>query len=553
MTWDALLATAKKVPREKLRDVLESMPPNMVEMLLAERAAVGVEGPGTPLAMAHHLYEDFATRPHLELISETIAQAVEDVENGISRKLIIEMPPRSGKTTMATLSTSAWMLGRHPDWPIALVSHDGGLATSWGRQIRRWVDTGKLGNVRTARDAGAAGEWETTAGGKMLSISTRESFTGRGAKVLMIDDPHKDFIDAHSATMRQNVWDWWLSVALTRLEPPSLVIVTMTRWHEDDFVGRLLSPEREGDPADWTVIRLPAIAESSGDDLGRDPGEPLLSPLVVETKEQALARWAEVMRSVGSYVWAAMYLQRPAPEAGAIFNVSWWRYWTTQPHLATEDGRIRYVDFQAMTSARWIDSWDMAFKGTESSDYVVGQRWVRDGANRFLVDQVRGRWSFTATLAKVKAWVTAGWFPNRVRQRLVEDKANGPAIMDILRDEIAGLKPVEPRGSKEARARSVTPEIESGNVYLPNPAEYPWVNEFLSEVRAFPTGAHDDQVDGMSQALDELHDTGKTMLSNPGASGRTLPGTVAQAARTLPPRGKAPTPQVPVRGTRLGR
>lgn len=555
MTWDLLEDMARRLPREKVREALAKLPGHAVEMLLAERADAVREGPPTPLAMAQHLYDDFAVRPHLEYLSERLEQAVKDVEGGKSRKIAIEMPPRSGKTTMATLSTPAWIMSRHPDWPIALVSHDGGLATGWGRQIRRWVDTGKLGNVRTARDAGAAGEWETTAGGKLLSISTRESFTGRGAKVLMIDDPHKDFVDAHSEKMRKNVWEWWLSVALTRLEPPSLVIVTMTRWHEDDFVGRLLSKEHEGDPDDWEVIRLPAIAEDDHDVIGRRTGQPLLTPLVTETAKQALKRWDEVKRSVGSYVWAAMYQQRPAPESGAIFHVGWWRFWTTVPENATDDGRIRLVDFREMQTGTWIDSWDMAFKATDSTDYVVGQRWVRWEGNRFLVDQARGRWSFTQTLAKVKAWAKTGWFPNRVRRRLVEDKANGPAIMDALRDAISGFKPVNPRGSKEARARAVTPEIESGNVYLPNPAEHPWVLELLSELRGFPTGAHDDQVDAMTQALDDLHDTGATTVGRPARSARRLTGSVTDAAKTTPnPLAPAVVPKVLPKqpGTRLG-
>src|SRR5699024_1225666 len=130
--------------------------------------------------------------------------------------------------------------------------------------------------VAIARDAGAVGAWETTEGGRLLSLSIRESFTGRGAKVLIIDDPHKDFVDAHSATMRTNVWEWWLSVAQTRLEPPYLVIVVMTRWHEDDLVGRLLSPDYPGDPASWEVVSLPALATSPNDALGRGKDEPLL-------------------------------------------------------------------------------------------------------------------------------------------------------------------------------------------------------------------------------------------------------------------------------------
>src|SRR5699024_4690631 len=141
---------------------------------------------------------------------------------------------------------------------------------------------------------------------------------GRGARVLVIDDPHKDFVDAHSATFRAAIWDWWLAVAQTRLEPPSLVIVIMTRWHEDDLVGRLLSKEYEGDPAAWERIRLPALADTENDPIGRELGEPLLSPLFTETREQAVERWAETRTAVGEYVWSALYQQSPSPAKGAI-------------------------------------------------------------------------------------------------------------------------------------------------------------------------------------------------------------------------------------------
>jgi predicted phage terminase large subunit-like protein len=309
----------------------------------------------------------------------------------------------------------------------------------------------------------------------------------------------------------------------------------MTRWHEDDVIGRLLSPEYDGNPEEWEVINFPAIAEEA-DVLGRAPGDPLISPLIKdETTAQALARWADTKRAVGTYNWVSQYQGRPAPAEGAVFNMGWWRYWTTSPALANEDdgGTIRLVDFDALPSPTWIDSWDAAFKGTEQSDYVVGQRWVRAGANRYLVAQVRDRMSFTRTLSAMREFTHP-----KVHTHLIEDKANGPAIIDTLREEIAGLKPVNPTNSKEARARAVTPEVESGNVYLPHPAEFPWVADLLSELRSFPSGAHDDQVDALSQALWELREPGVGMVTNLarrempiGGSGRTLDRTAA--SRTM--------------------
>lgn len=517
-SFDELLEVLEGLSDEELESVVESLPPAFIETLLPIYAAGGSSITSKLIEFTGRLEEDFQRRPHLEYLADRISQAIEDVENGISRRILIQMPPRTGKTTLASQMTAAWSLARNPHWPIALTSHDGGLATAWGRQIRRWVEGGSLGeHVAIARDAGAASSWETTEGGKLLSISIRESFTGRGAKVLIIDDPHKDFVDAHSETMRDAVWDWWLSVAQTRLEPPSLVIVTMTRWHEDDFIGRLLSKDYPGDPDDWEVIRFPAIAE--GDDvLGRSEGQPLYSPLLEETEEEALERWKGVRESVGEYVWSAMYQQRPAPSEGSIFKVQNFKYWTRDPSKVTEDGRIVLLPEEDLINGTWLDSWDCSFKGGDSADYVVGQRWVRVGAERILIDQQRGKWSFTETLPRMEEWSLGGGpYGSYVHQTLIEDKANGTAIIDVLRKKVSGLKPISPRDGKEVRARAITPEVESGHVRLPHPSEpgYSWVTDLLSEIRNFPHASNDDQVDSLTQALTGLRDGGLGGISTP--------------------------------------
>lgn len=204
------------------------------------------------------------------------------------------------------------------------------------------------------------------------------------------------------------------------------------------------------------------------------------------------------------------------------------------------------VDWERLQKGQWLDSWDAAFKGEESSDFVVGQRWVREGGDRFLIAQQRGRWSFTQTLDRMTVW--AGSDPitspygHLVHTRLIEDAANGPAIIDSLRSKISGLTPVRPDGSKEARARSVSPEIESGNVYLPHPAMsgYEWVTDLVSEFREFPSGAHDDQVDALSQALRRLRGSLGGGVTVPGAHGDQLPGILGtrlpsrvESARTM--------------------
>lgn len=510
--------------------ILADLPEHVVESIYAALPTDDASIPGSPIDQAIEIDPGYVARAHLQYLSDRLAAAVEDVENGISRRIVISMPPRSGKSQMGSIYTPLWLLRVNPKWKIGLISHDPTLATAWGRNVRRMIEGNPALGLQIAGDAGAASEWQTTQGGGVTSRSAPgQSITGRGFNIMIVDDVVKDFAAAHSENNRKAVWEWWQANAETRLEPPSLVIVIGTRWHEDDFIGRLLSTEYDGDPDDWEVISFPAIAEEI-DVLGREPGEPLLSPLIRDEEPQtALVRWEGVRKSVGGYTWSALYQQAPAPATGAIFAIGRLRYWTRYESKATDDGKVRYIDPDALSGATWLDSWDMAFKGTETSDYVVGQRWVRVGANRFLIAQSRDRRSFTQTLAEFTAFGERD-HGRHVHKRLVEDKANGTAIMDVLQDKVSGIKAVEPKGSKEARARAVTPEIESGNVYLPHPSEAPWVLELISELRSFPTGAHDDQVDAMTQALEEMRDTGRAQITVPGRSGAAPPTPMKRAA-----------------------
>lgn len=517
MSTDDLVRLLATLTEEQVYDLLESLPEPAARALLDALPASQADLPSNPLEQAVELDDGYRRRPHLQYLADRLEKAVHDVENGKNRRIAISMPPRAGKSTLASQYLPLWLLRRHPEWKIGMVSHEASLSTAWGRAVRRWVTEHPELGIRIAPDAGAAQEWETAEGGGILSRSVGGSITGRGFKVLLLDDLIKDFGAAHSEVLRQSVWDWWLSTASTRLEPPALVIAIGTRWHEDDFIGRLLSNEREGDPDEWEVISFPALAEED-DVLGRAPGEPLLTPLVDETEEEALVRWEGVKRDVGSYVWAALYQQRPAPAKGAIFDVSWWRYWTSDPARANGVDVLYMPEVQRPHGGdTWVEGWDMAFKDTKTSDYVVGQRWVRRGALRILTAQVRDKWSFTATLPQVRAFSAA-----HVTTRLIEDKANGTAIIDVLRDEIDGIIAVNPKDSKEVRARAQTPTVEAGNVLLPHPSEpgCEWVTDLLTETRNFPTGAHDDMVDVLVHCLGRLRTAEPMKIGNPAARRR---------------------------------
>lgn len=499
----------------------------------------------SPLTQAKELDPKYQERPHLAFLSSRLVNAVRDVERGKNRRLVVSMPPRSGKSTMTSMYAPLWMLRRHPEWSVMMASYDGMLTRGWAQTQRELIENNPDLGIALKPDSGAGGRWSTLEGGGMFATSVGGALTGRGARVMIIDDPVSDFIAAHSPRIRDSLWNWWLSVASTRLEPPYLVLVTMTRWHEDDFVGRLLSQQYEGDPREWENIRLPALAEES-DVLGRPEGSPLISPILQETPQEAVARWDSTKVSVGSYTFASLYQQRPAPAKGAIFDVGWWRYWTSDPAKATEDGRVVYIEPDQLRAGDWLDSWDCAFKGGPgSSSYVVGQRWVKSKANRYLISQVRGRWSFTQTIQRMETWARnddpySSPFGQHVHLRLIEEKANGAAIIDTLRDRISGMKPVNPGNSKEARARAITPEVESGNVYLPHPTDpgNEWVQDLLGELRNFPHDAHDDQVDALTQALAEFRTVGRGSVTvpkrrpSPASYRRQSVGSVARTLRS---------------------
>lgn len=557
--YEALLAADP----EELERIVSTLPAETIQPLLGMLGSTSEQDmPASPVEQALELDPEYRIVPHVAYLSERLTAAVADVERGISRKLLVSMPPRHGKTEQISVYLPLWLLRRNHKTKIGIISHSPNLAAVWGRRIRRMVERhGAQLGLSIAPDAGAVSEWETPEGGGVTSRSIGQALAGVGFNVLIVDDPTRDFAAAHSEPARKSVWEWWTANATTRLEPPSLVIVVQTRWHEDDLTGRLLSHDHEGDPDEWEQIILPAIADhdpakGESDPLGRAPGDPLLSPLVKdETREQALARFAQLRRDVGSYTWAALYQQSPAPAQGAIFNVGWWRYWTLDPAKVSSDGRVVLLDVDALRGGRVIDSWDATFKDTASSDYVVGQRWARVGADRFLLWQSRDRRSFVGTIEEMLDFFKAGIGAALTHQHLIEDKANGPAIISVLGAKISGLKPVNPRGSKEARARAVTPEIESGHVYLPLPPaeadrthEYAWVNDFLAEARSFPTGEHDDMIDAASQALDELREEGGGVVTNPAnrtarttpsvqrLTGRSVSRSVANAAHTMPRR-----------------
>lgn len=427
---------------------------------------------------------------HREICLELDA-FLQAVVEGKSPRLMLTMPPRHGKSEIASRRFPAYAFGRYPDLSIISTSYSSDLASRMNRDVQRIIDGQEYNaifpgtclygkNIRTV----ANGAYMRNSDifeivghhGVYRSAGVGGGVTGMGADIAIIDDPIKDRMSADSPTIRQNVWDWYTSTLYTRLAPGGGIIIINTRWHTDDLSGRLLEAAASGEGDQWRVVNFPAIAEI--DEPHRKRGEAL------HPERYPLEQLLKIKAAIGTRDWEALYQQHPTPDGGTIFKQEWLKFWLPKDLPSS---------FQSI-----VLSWDMTFKEGDTNDFVVGQAWGRKGGDFFLLDQVRGRWGFTETMEQFKA--LAARYPQAGR-KLVEDKANGPAVIDSLKHHISGIVPVEPDGSKVARAHAVTALFEAGNVYIPDPSLFPWVREYITELTQFPSVAHDDQVDSTTQAL----------------------------------------------------
>lgn len=417
---------------------------------------------------------------HKEICDE-LDRFLQDVADKKSPRLIITMPPRSGKSELVSRRFPAFALGRNPELQIIATSYSSDLSQRFNRDVQRVIDDEqyfelfpktKLNNSRVRTDS--RGSYIRTSdlfeivghAGAYRSCGVGGGITGQGADILIIDDPIKDRAQAASKTIRDSIWDWYTSTAYTRLSPGGGVIVMATRWHTDDLIGRLIQRMGEGDT--FRIVNYPAIAEH--DELHRKAGEAL------HPERYPLSTLLQIKKTIGSRDWEALYQQHPVPDGGALFKLEWFRRWTATSLPPEFDHTLM--------------SWDMTFKDSKNSDYVVGQVWGKKGPNFYLLDQVRGQWDFVKTKEMVR--VLAQKWP-RVVRKLVEDKANGSAVISELKSTVSGFVPITPTESKEARASSVTPYFEAGNVFIPEDTEAPWVPHYVSELLEFPAGSHDDQ------------------------------------------------------------
>lgn len=449
----------------------------------------------TPGQLAAAIDPSTVQTPALDLIDE----AVVDAWDTRDARLIISVPPQEGKSQRVTKTASLWRLTQAPETRLGIVSYAQALAEGFSRDVRNWItendgDEGTLDlKLKVARDNGSARRWQLDSHrGGIVAVGVDSGITGRPLDAIVIDDPFADDKQADSAYYRDRVWSRWRSTWSTRLAPGAPAILIMTRWHEDDLAGRLLAAE---DGKRWRHINIPALADhdpakGETDPLGREPGTWLTS-----ARGRTVPEWEAIRVQAGTRVFNALYQGRPSPSLGNVWQRPWWRFYEQMLWTLAPDGSY-LVDADEV-----IQSWDCSFKDTKGSDFVVCTVWARKGANVYLLYKVHKRLSFTDTLTAFEA--VTKLFPQAVA-KYVEDKANGTAVIDALKRKIPGIVPVNPTESKYARANAVAPFLEAGNVWLPAPhVALPGVDvdSLIDEAAAFPNGAHDDQVDSVSQAL----------------------------------------------------
>lgn len=462
-----------------------------------------------PAAMADELDQSYERYRFSDMIAASMARLIDtaagmDVAEPL-RRLIIMLPPRYGKTLTGTIWSTVWGLDRHPHLRFVLASYGDDLARANSLAVRGFIEANAARlTVKLRRDARAVKHWYTTAGGHCRSVGVGSGLTGHGFDVGIMDDLFKDWQEAHSPVTREHVWNWYRSVFFTRQQKGlhSGMVYIGNRWHEDDLVGRLLDPPGDVEKEDWTVLRMPEIAEAPNpngkpweqtpDPLGRQPGEPL------EPRRFPLEAALDRVKALGSYLAGCMLQQRPSSIEGGILKRAWWKFYGPRP-LPEECDDL-------------LISWDSSFADEAASSFCVGQAWARQGSRRLLLDQVRDRMDYPTFRSSVLNF-SRRW--PHITRVLIENKANGPAVIADLQGTVAGLMPREPKGSKESRAHAAAGVLEGGDVYLPDPSwndidhqvDRSFVHVFIQECALFPGGVNDDQVDTFTQAMAEWPNT----------------------------------------------
>tara|TARA_R100000700_G_C3179021_1_gene155131 strand:- start:1435 stop:2931 length:1497 start_codon:yes stop_codon:yes gene_type:complete len=443
------------------------------------------------LSFVNAIWAAFIHGKHHEIMGE----AFERVANGELKRLIINMPPRHTKSEFASYILPAWFLGRYPDKKIIQTAHTAELAVGFGRKVRNLVNSSDFKNifpnVSLQADSKAAGRWNTNKGGEYFAIGVGGAVTGKGADLLIIDDPHSEQEGASSdINVFNKTYEWYTSGPRQRLQPKGSIVVVMTRWHDKDLTGQLVDASiKRGGADQWEVIELPALLPS---------GNPLWSEFWKLEELEALK--AELPTSK----WMAQYQQDPTAEEGAIVKREWWRTWEY-----IEPPECEFV----------IQSWDTAFLKSQRADYSACTTWgvfYREDEDSgqltpqiILLDAHKARLEFP----ELKQRAMECYQSYKPDAFIVEGKAAGmPLIFELRAMGIPVQEYTPSRGNdKIARVNAVADLFSSGVVWAPQTR---WAEEVIEEFAAFPNSEHDDLVDSSTQALLRFRQGGFIPLSS---------------------------------------
>ena len=409
-----------------------------------------------------------------------MADAFERVANGTCKRLIINMPPRHTKSEFASYLLPAWFLGKFPHKKVIQASNTGELAVGFGRKVRNLVDSEVYNEIFPSlvlqADSKAAGRWNTSKGGDYFAIGVGGTVTGKGADVLIIDDPHSEQEAAMAASnpeVYDKVYEWYTSGPRQRLQPGGAIVVVMTRWAQRDLTGQVLKSAAQRSGEEWEVIEFPAILPS---------GRPLWPQF------WSLEELSALREELPNSKWQAQYQQNPVGNESAIVKRDWWKWWEKD-----DPPKCDYV----------LQSWDTAFEKTQRADYSAGTTWGifnceedNFAPNIILLNTYKKRVEFP----ELKRDVLREYNEYEPDSLIVEKKASGaPLIYDLRAMGIPVQEFTPGKGQdKIARLNSVSDIIASGKVWVPQTR---WAEELVDEVAAFPSGEHDDLVDATTLAL----------------------------------------------------
>ena len=472
--------------------------------------------------------------PHRELQwnwhIDAICEHLEAITSKQIRNLLINVPPGTGKSLLTTVFWPSWEWGTKPWFRYLCASYSSSHQTPSVRDNLKcrdliqsdWYHL-RFPKVKLSEDQNQKTRYNTTYTGWRIAITMGSGGLGEHPHRKIIDDPHNTQ-QAESDTERQSAIEFYDQTLSTRgVAINAATVVIMQRLHQQDLSGHLM--EKYFQDGSWEHLCLPMefepdrvkVTSIGWKDPRKESGELLWPDMfpkeIVEQEKVAL----------GSRGAAGQLQQRPSPLEGGLVKRHWWRFWhyPGNPLPAVQfkvaDGSLINCscvplptngDSSEAHFEEVLQSWDMAFKDTKDSAFVAGQVVARSKANKYFLDQIREKLDFVKSLQAIRT-LSERW-PNATA-KLVEDKANGPAVIATLKNEISGLIPVNPEGDKQGRANAVTPDIEAGNVYLPHPSIAPWVHGFIEEWAAAPNGQYWDQIDAASQALKRLSRSRKVM------------------------------------------